>query len=307
MTAKAAAASGPRLLRSAALASVGVASVLVLAKTAAWSITGAVSLLATLVDSLLDVAASALTLYTVSKAMKPADAEHRFGHSKAEALGVVGQAAFVTGSAIFLLIEAVRRLARPAPISGTDLGIVITAMAIVLSFMLVLFQIFVIRRTGSPAIRADSLHYRSDIAVGIGVLISLWLSREYGWVLVDPLYAIAVAGYILFIAWRLVREAIDVLMDRELPDEARRRIAAVVKTVPAVRGVDDLRTRSAGMRQFIQLHIELDPALSFVGAHAIGDSIEAEIETAFPGAEIILHVDPLGVDERRTPDPESAS
>lgn len=285
-------AAGPRLVRAAALASVGVASLLVLAKAAAWSITGAVSLLATLVDSLLDVAASALTLYTVMKAMKPADVEHRFGHSKAEALGVVGQAAFVTGSAIFLLIEAARRIISPAPISETDVGIVVTAVAIALSFLLVLFQVFVVRRSGSPAIRADSLHYRSDIAVGVGVLISLWLSREYGWLFVDPLYAIAVAGYILFTAWSLVREALDVLMDRELPDDARERIKAVVKTIPEVQGIDDLRTRSAGMRQFIQLIVKLDPALTVAQADAVTDQVERALSREFPTAEAIVHAEP---------------
>ena len=150
-----------RLMRLATYASVAVASVLVVTKFGAWVMTDSVSLLSTLIDSVLDVAASALNLIAVHHALQPADDEHRFGHGKAEALAGLGQAAFISGSAAFLLIEAGERIFNPKTIDNSEIGIAVMVVAIVLTVILVAFQRYVVRKTGSLAIGADSLHYQT--------------------------------------------------------------------------------------------------------------------------------------------------
>jgi ferrous-iron efflux pump FieF len=283
-----------RLLRLATMASVGVAFVLIGAKTAAWWLTDSVAILSTLVDSLLDAAASLLTLFAVHHAVQPADAEHRFGHGKAEALAGLGQAAFVAGSGCLLLIEAARRFFEPKPLGYEFVGIGVMAFSIVLTFALVLLQRHVVRRTGSLAVSGDSLHYVGDLLINGSVIVALAIHLVWGWRHADSIFALAIVGYLLWNAWLIGRRALDQLMDRELADADRERIFAIARAHPETRSVHDLRTRQAGLHTFIQLHLELDPAMSLLRAHEISDAIEAEICAAFPNAEVIIHQDPAG-------------
>jgi ferrous-iron efflux pump FieF len=159
----------------------------------------------------------------------------------------------------------------------------------------------VVRQTGSVAIKADSLHYLGDILVNAAVIVALLLASELGWVLADPLFGLAIAGYIAFIAWRIARGSFDMLMDRELPEEARARIRDIALANPEVRDLHDLRTRSSGRRTFIQVHIEMDGNLTLYRAHSVADEVEAALREAFPGAEVIIHQDPHGLDEGHVP------
>ena len=288
-----------RLMRRATYASVGVAVILIGAKLFAYLMTDSVSLLSTLLDSLLDAAASLVNLVAVRTALTPADAEHRFGHGKAEPLAALGQSAFIAGSALFLLVEAGNRVVNPSPIQNSGIGLVVMVFSIAATFLLVLFQRHVIRLTNSVAIRADSIHYVSDLLVNGAVIASLLIWREFGWALADPIFAASVGLYILFTAWRITRGSLDLLMDRELPDSARLRIREIALANPAVRELHDLRTRSSGQATFIQFHLELDGAMALIQAHAVSDEVEDAILMEFPGAEIIIHEDPAGVPERR--------
>lgn len=290
-----------RLMRRATYASVAVAATLCAIKVVAWLLTDSMSLLSTLIDSLLDVAASGLNLLAVRTALVPADREHRFGHGKAEPLAALGQGAFVTGSAIFVLITAGQRFLDPRPVQAGEVGIGVMAISIAATLGLVAYQRAVARRTGSLAIRADSLHYLGDLLVNGAVIGALVLWMQTGWTWVDPAFAIAIAVYILITAWRILAGALDMLMDRELPEEQRRRIVEIVRQHPQVLGMHDLRTRVAGPTTFIQLHIELDGRMELYQANVIADTIETEISTAFPGAEVIIHQDPHGVDDASTP------
>lgn len=279
------------LLRFATRASVAVALILIIAKTTAWLMTGSVTLLASLVDSTMDALASVINLLAVRYALQPADAEHRFGYGKAEALAALGQAAFITGSAMFLILEAINRLWKPEPLMRLDTGIAVTLFAIVATLALLAVQRHVIQRTGSTAIRADALHYATDLATNTATLAALGLSLM-GWHLADPLFALLIAGYILYSAFGIAREAIDLLMDRELSPEIRKRIVAIAYAEPEVRGVHDLRTRQSGHAYFIQLHLEIDGDLSLRDSHAIADRVELAIAEAYPTAEVIVHQDP---------------
>jgi ferrous-iron efflux pump FieF len=288
-----------QLMRRATYASVATAVLLIAAKIVAYFLTDSVSLLSTLLDSLLDAAASLVNLFAIRTALTPADREHRFGHGKAEPLAALGQAAFIAGSALFLVVQAASRLISPQPLSHTGVGIGVMLLSIGATILLVAYQRHVIRHTSSLAIKADSLHYAGDLAVNASVILALVLTSFYGWLWIDPVFGAAIALYIVYTAWRIARGALDMLMDRELPDEARERIRALALANPAVRSVHDLRTRASGPTIFVQMHLEMDPDMRLDQAHAVADAVEAAIEGAFPGAEVIIHEDPAGLPEPR--------
>ena len=288
-----------RLMRLATYASVATAMVLIGVKLVAWLYTDSVSLLSTLIDSVLDALASIINLLAVRHALMPADREHRFGHGKAEPLAALGQATFISGSALFLVFEASHRLFTPAPIAHTGFGIGVMAFAIAATFVLTRFQAYVVRKTGSIAIKADSLHYFGDLLVNGSVIVALLLVSQLGWDWADPVFGLGIAAYILYCAWRIARGAYDMLMDRELPDEDRQRIKDIVQAHPAVIGLHDLRTRASGRDTFIQIHLELDGEMTLLRSHEIADEVEARLHEAFPGAEVIIHQDPHGIEEPR--------
>jgi ferrous-iron efflux pump FieF len=289
-----------RLRRWATYASVAVALLLISVKFAAWLETGSVALLSSLIDSLLDAVASIVNLFAVRHALTPADREHRFGHGKAEPLAVLGQSAFIIGSALLLLAEAVRRLIHPATVENPPAGIAVMVFSIVVTIALVLYQRHVVRRTGSIAITADELHYRGDLILNGSVIAALILSGIFGLRILDPLFGAAIGLWIIYSAARLARLSLVQLMDRELPDDEREKIRDIALSHPEVAAAHDLRTRVAGPTAFIQLHIEMDGDISLVRAHEISDEVEARLRAAYPHAEIIIHQDPEGVEEPRS-------
>ena len=286
-----------RLLRLATRAAVAVAVLLIIMKMAAWFLTDSVAILSSLMDSVLDLGASLVNMYAVAHALVPADREHRFGHGKAEALAGLAQSAFISGSALFLVAEAGQRLIEPQPIIRDGIGSTGMVLSIFLTLGLVIFQRQVVKHTHSTAISADSIHYRGDILANLGVIIALVLAGNFVWIRADAIIALLVAAYILFGAWGIVKNALDQLMDRELPEAQRERIRDIAIANEDVDDVHDLRTRSSGIQTFIQFHLELDGELSLLKAHEIADDVEAEIQAAFPGAEVIIHQDPAGLEE----------
>ncbi|MEW6594801.1 MAG: cation diffusion facilitator family transporter [Thermodesulfobacteriota bacterium] len=281
-----------RLLRQATHASVATAVVLLLAKGAAWHATGSLSVLASVVDSLMDAAASGINLVAVAYSLRAADAEHKFGHGKAESLAGLAQAVFIGASALFLMAQAVRRLAAPQPLNDLGIGFAVMGFALLLTVLLLLFQHRVVSRTGSTAIRADSLHYRSDVLTTLATIAALFLTAR-GWPLADPLLALAIAAYILRSAWTIVREAAQHLMDRELADGIQRTICDIALAHPQVLGLHDLRTRQSGQIKIIQLHLDLDDQMPLITAHTVVKEVERRIAAAFPGSDIIIHQDPV--------------
>jgi ferrous-iron efflux pump FieF len=281
-----------RLMRLATVVSTSVALTLVGAKAIAWVVTDSVSMLSSLVDTSLDLVGSLVTFFAVRLALTPADADHRFGHGKAEALAGLVQAGFIAASACALLFAVAERFNAPKQVREEDVGLMISALALVLTIGLVTFQRYVVRRTGSIAIGADMAHYGTDLVATLVTGIGLFLSGLLDLPLVDSSVAGFVALYLLHGSWKVGRDSLDILMDRELPEEDRRRIDEIARQNPGVKGVHELRTRSGGLTRFIQLHIEVDRNLSLLSGHEIGRRVQGEIAKAFPGAEIILHVDP---------------
>ena len=280
-----------RLLKLATRASVLTALVLILGKAIAWLFTGSVSVLASLVDSLMDAAASILNLLAVRVSLQPPDEEHRFGHGKVEPLAALAQAAFITGSAAFLVLHAVDRLLNPRPLGDVAVGLVVMGFAVAATAVLLLIQRHVIHRTGSTIVRADSLHYLTDVLTNLGTIGALVLA-QFGWSVLDPVVGILVAVYICYGAWHIGHDAFHHLIDRELPDAVREKVIHLVNAEPQVRGMHDLRTRKSGTMDIIQLHLELDANLTLRDAHAVSDRVEQAIRQAFPLADVIIHQDP---------------
>lgn len=279
------------LLKLASIASVITAGFLIVAKLAAWYMTGSVGLLASLVDSVMDSIASLINLFAIRYSLQPADEEHRFGHGKAEPLAGLAQAAFIAGSAIFLIFHAIDRLRLAQPLEQVGVGVGVMILAIVMTLILLAIQRYVIRKTDSTAIRADSLHYATDLLTNVSILLALYLTT-LGWTWADPVFAIAVAIYIFYSAFHIGHDSFQQLMDRELPADILEKIQATAMSHSEVTGTHELRTRQSGQTRFVQLHLELDEEMSLKRAHQIADEVEWEIKAFLPGAEVLIHQDP---------------
>jgi len=283
-------------MRRAAGASLAVSLLLVSIKSAAYFASDSVAVLASLADSALDLFTAALNMYAIHEALTPADDEHRFGHGKAEPLAGLAQGAFISASALFLVIQAVTRILQPQPIEHGNLALAVMGVSILAATALVLYQRRVVARTGSIAVSADRTHYYGDLATNIGVMVAILLATQLGWMLADPIIALLVAVVLVLSAWLVFRQSLDQLMDRELPDEERQRIIATIRRHPEVRALHELKTRKAGLSTFIQAHIELDPEMKLAQVHLISDAVERELCAEFPDAEIIIHQDPAGLE-----------
>ncbi len=282
------------LTRRAALASSAVAVTLLGLKAwAAWA-TGSMAMLGSLADTALDLAASLMTLFAVGLAAQPADDDHRFGHGKAEAIAALLQTLLIVASGLGIGWRAVMQLGISDLPKEPGIGVGVSVVAVVLTLGLVAYQRHVVRETGSVAIGTDQLHYQSDLLLNLAVMAALALDVWAGLHGADAVFGLGIAVYLVIGALRSAKGAIDMLMDREWPDEKRQKLLMAVAGTPGVEGIHELRTRSSGVTDFIQFHIWLDPAMSVAAAHTIVDATEARVAAAFPDAEIMIHVDPVG-------------
>ena len=281
-------------MRLATYASVATAFTLILAKSGAWFITDSLTILASLVDSLMDMAASFINLIAIHYSLKRPDNNHKFGYGKAEPLAGLIQASFVVGSALFLVFQTIIRLNNPKPLHGISSGIGVILFSIGVTTILILFQRFVIKHTGSTAIKADSLHYTTDLLSNAATLVALILIQQ-GYQFIDSVFALCIAAYILYSARAIAIEAMGLLLDRELSPEIRKQILNIAKTPTEVLGVHDLRTRQSGQIKLIQLHLELSSEMKLGDAHDLTKNVELNIHAVFPDADIIIHQDPRTV------------
>lgn len=283
-------------VKVAANLAVSVAFLLIVVKSIAWWQTASVSMLASITDSMLDLLASFTNMLILRFALMPADHNHSFGHGKAESLAALGQSAFISGSAIFLLLQGIHRLDSPSQLNNPELGIYVTLFSIFITLLLVYYQSKVIQQTDSPAIKADRLHYQTDLLMNIAILLSLGLSW-LGVVWADALFAIVIALYILVSAAKMLFDAAQLLLDRALPQDEINRIEQIILQDPQILGFHDLRTRRAGAIRFIQLHLELDDHLSFLQSHEITEQLEQRLKLAFSQVDIVIHHEPTSVVE----------
>ncbi|MBC3767629.1 cation diffusion facilitator family transporter [Neptunicella marina] len=274
-----------------------VAGSMIFVKVYAWYRTDSASMLASLSDSIFDVAASMINFFVIRYAIMPADDDHRFGHGKAESLAGLAQAAFITGSAMLLIFHSVDRIKDPHALHQPQLAIYATLFSVVMTLLLVVVQRIAIQRTNSVAIKADSMHYQSDLLMNLAVLLAIWLSTS-GYPQLDGWFAIGIAVYLIWGAKSIALESSQALMDKQLPDAFTQQVERIIRSHPAVLGVHDIRSRQSGMMTFVQFHLELQDDLSLFDAHAISENIEESISAQFENIEVLIHKDPVSVVKR---------
>ena len=282
-----------QLVKRAANLAIAVAALLIVIKAIAWWKTGSISILAAMTDSVVDLFASITNVIVLRFALQPADENHAFGHGKAESLAAIAQSAFIAGSATFLLLQGIHKLTAPHLIEA-ELGVIVSIISIVLTALLVIYQKRVVKLTKSPAIEADSLHYQTDLLMNAAILVAMILNL-FGFIYADAVFAIGIAFYIAFNAFKMFWEAVQVLLDRALPDEEVQQILQMASYNPQIIGIHDLLTRQVGATRFIQLHLELRDNLTLLEAHEITEQLEKEILAAFPKTEIIIHQEPTSI------------
>ncbi|MDP0587747.1 MAG: cation diffusion facilitator family transporter [Candidatus Endonucleobacter bathymodioli] len=280
-----------KLVKFASAASVTTASLLIIVKIPVWFLTGSLSVLATLIDSIMDVMASVITLIAVRIAMTPADENHHFGHGKAEYLAVLAQSAFIAGSAIVLLLNAFDRATIQTSLVNEHVGVYVMIFSLISTVVLLLIQSYVIRETGSSAIAADAMHYKIDLLTSTAVIIAL-IGTSQGYYQLDNIFAILISGYMLYSVRKIAWSAIQNLMDQSLPSEQQQEIKQLVLSVSGVKGVHEIRTRLSGSVPFIQMHIDIHGKLTLHQAHKIGHNAKNVLLEKMPGADIIIHLDP---------------
>jgi ferrous-iron efflux pump FieF len=288
------------LTARAAMASIGMAVVLVGLKAWAAFETSSMAMLGSLADSGLDLLASLVVLLGVRIAAVPADSDHRFGHGKAEALAALVQVILISISAIFIGFRSIERLIARAPTQEAELGIGVSLIAIVFTFALISYQRMVVKRTGSVAIATDRVHYASDLMLNGSVIAALALDQFAGLTGADALFGLLIAFWLLWGAWRSSSEALNQLMDREWPEEQRDAFLAACREYPELAGIHDLRTRTSGTHHFAQFHVWVPADWSVREAHDRLDRVEERLQERFPGTEILIHVDPEGQTDRET-------
>ncbi|MBO5997547.1 MAG: cation diffusion facilitator family transporter [Alphaproteobacteria bacterium] len=281
-----------QLMRLASYCSVAMAVVLIIVKVISFFMTNSLSLLSGLFDSGLDLGASIVSLVAIHQALVPADKEHRFGHGKAEALGGLAQGIIISFSGLFLLFETGHRFLNPAPLQRLDVGLGVMLLSILLTYCLICFQRYVIRTTHSLAIDADNSHYTGDIIMNSGIIVSMLFSYLLGWQWVDSLFALFVAFYLFYSAYRIISKVQSILMDKELPPQMRNKIKKIVLQHKDIRQICDLRTRNAGMKSFVQFSIVLNGEHSLKNAHDLCDHLENELKEFIPNCEFFIHPEP---------------
>ncbi len=291
------------LVMWASKAAVCVASILVISKLYAWWLSGSSAMLASTTDSLLDVFASLCSFIMIRFSLTPADEEHRFGHGKAENLAALMQSSFILGSALLLIFHGVNRAIAPQPIEHSSFAIGISVLAIALTFALVCLQKYVISKTKSVAISADSMHYQSDLLLNAGVILALVL-HQYNWPQADGVFTVLVGLFLLSGALKIIYHSVQDLMDRELSAQDLQSIRAVIRSHPEAIGFHELRTRQSGKMRFIQFHLELDDNLSLLQAHRISDEVERQLLAIFNDTEVFIHQDPQSVVQAELADKE---
>lgn len=283
------------LIKSASYLSVLTATVILIIKTYGWLYTDSQSLLASLIDSLLDISSSIINLIAVRVSMLPPDDNHRFGHEKFEDLAVFSQSMFFLASSVFIVFSSAKALLLAEKAGNTELGAQIMIICITLTFILVSYQSFVVYKTNSKIISADKLHYFSDFLTNLAVIISLHFTQSYWYV--DGIAGIIIALYILKGSYQLLRQAIKNLADEEFDRNEKNKVLEIVRSFPQAKGIHELKTRYAGNKPFIQFHLEMDADLSLKAAHEVSHEIMSKIIKEFPGVEVIIHQDPEGVEE----------
>jgi len=267
-------------------------SLIILVKMIGWLKTDSVSILASLVDAILDSISSLINLVALKYALQPPDDEHRFGHNKAEDLAGFTQSAFFGASGIFLMGSCIHRIFSPKPFLSDHIGIIVMVISIILTLLLVMFQTYVLRNTSSKIVEADHIHYKTDLLLNITVIISIFAQQYFATSIFDPLLGSLISIYIISESWKLLKKSFKNLMDEEFEESQKQKIINIIENHPKVISMHHLKTRYAGSKPFIQFHLVMNGDISLNEAHDLSEEIENKLLEIFPDAEILIHQDP---------------
>jgi len=290
------------LVRSASIASLLIASTLIVLKFYGWTATNSVSLLGSLADSLIDFLASIFVFIAITYSFLPADAKHRFGYDKSEGLAAFIQSLLIGISGIYVCFEAITRLLNPSQqINQPNIAIWIILVSIALTLALIMYQKYVVNKSQSMAIESDQYHYITDTFINLSVLFSIVITGWTRFIFMDAVVGLLISGVVLYTAFTLLKKSFKILLDQEIQSSYRNQIREIALQHPQVLGFHDLRTRDTGRKYIIQFHLELDPNMSLLDSHKITDEVTDNVLDAYPNSELIIHTDPLGIDEIRDP------
>ncbi len=281
-----------KLMIQASYASIGVTIILLVLKFLAFLMTNSVAVLSSLFDSIQDLTTSGINFFAVRHSIAPADKEHRFGHGKAQAIGGLVQAIIIFVSALILIFQSCQHWNNHQIPNVFSFGTILLLISILLTFLLLKFQKYVIQKTNSISIRADMAHYSGDIGMNSGVIISLLASTLFNIYWLDILFGIGVGLYLCNVTWKIAKEAVGILMDQEMPQHIQEKIKKITLSIPDVQNIKDLKTRQSGSCLFIQMVVLMNPDLTLKAAHQRSDLIECKLHEAFHDSEIILHLEP---------------
>ena len=287
------------LVRSASIASLLVASTLIALKYYGWAATNSISLLGSLADSLIDFLASVFVFIAISYSLLPADAKHRFGYDKSEGLAAFIQSLLIGISGIYVCFEAITRLLNPSQINQPNIAIWIILVSIALTIALIVYQKYVVKKSQSMAIESDQYHYLTDTFINLSVLFSIVITGWTRFTFIDAVVGLLISGVVLYTAFILLKKSFKILLDQEIQSSHRDQIRKIALQHPQVLGFHDLRTRDTGRKYIIQFHLELDPKMSLLESHRITDEVTDNVLDVYPNSELIIHTDPLGIDEAR--------
>lgn len=280
---------------SAIIFAISTAGFLAVFKITVGLLSHSLGLIASAVDSLLDVLVSSVNLIAVREAAKPADREHLYGHGKIESLAGLFQSLLISASGLFLVAESIRRLVRGTEPINVPIGIGVMSVSMVLTFILVLKLKRVARQTGSIVVGTEMLHFTTDFLTNGGVIVALFLvqwTRSNAW---DLVVAIAIACYILWQSIGILKTSVDELLDRALPSGEQKEIERIIIDFDRrIIGFHNLRTRKLGHQKFIDFHMEIRGEEGFARAHDLTESLIKRIRESFPGADVTVHFDPEG-------------
>ena len=289
------------LVKSASIASLLVASTLIVLKYYAWISTSSVSMLGSLADSLIDFLASIFVFIAITYSFLPADEKHRFGYGKSEGLAAFIQSLLIGISGIYVFIEAIKRLLNPSQINQPNIAVWIILVSIVLTIALIMYQRYVVKKSQSMAIESDQYHYLTDTFINLSVLFSIVITGWTRFTFIDAVVGLLISGVVLYTAFILLKKSFKILLDQEIQSSHRDQIRKIALQHPQVLGFHDLRTRDTGRKYIIQFHLELDPKMSLLESHKITDEVTDNVLVVYPNSELIIHTDPLGIDEARDP------
>ncbi|MDP7039514.1 MAG: cation diffusion facilitator family transporter [Myxococcota bacterium] len=288
---------------NAARVPVFAALFLIVLKLFAVVITGSLAILASLFDSVLDLAASSINTWALRHAETPPDQEHRFGHGKAESIASMLQAALILGSAAALVWQACMRFIEPREVHELSTGLAVMLVSLFASALLSMYLIRMGKRFNSLALKADAQHYLSDVISNSAIILALLLISVFQWHWIDSIICLIAAIILMRTAYKLALESLIQLMDQELPEAERKRIAEMALNISdKIFGIHELRTRQSGSTTIVQLHLEIDSSLSFVEAHDISALVQKTIEANLAECIATIHADPYDANEKKVRD-----